>query len=202
MVFFKRWYVVLSVVFGVIITLATIDNKQIKENWQLAEDWYYSNPKLTGSWSSSYHGEGGLSANNWIESPEQTVIDVDIIGREVSGVISTPKIREFIKKTPQLVDYFMVEGEKDRFSNVFSANVFEYIYGHKYLFAVLRFELRDGKLIMEDVSDGGSEFVPKRVVLIKRADTTYDSRFDDHIHAYAMDKANHFSEPKAVQVDE
>ncbi|WP_154816674.1 hypothetical protein [Enterobacter kobei] len=59
----KKWWAVLAVVGSSLFMVATMDSKQLIDNYHLAEKWVMSSPTLEGSWSSSYPGEDfeGLS---------------------------------------------------------------------------------------------------------------------------------------------
>ena len=186
----KKWWAVLAVVASTLFMVATMDSKQLIDNYRLAKEWVVSSPTLEGSWSSSYPEEDfeGLSENKWIESPEQTVVEVSVNGSDVSGIISTPQIREFIDNTHQMVDYFMFEGHRTLFSQSFEARVFEYIGGHKYIFAELSFTLEGGRLLMADQSPGKSKFVPPEAALLKRSETSFDERLQPHLDGYAEEK--------------
>lgn len=187
----KKWWAVLAVVASSVFMVATMDSKQLIDNYSLAKEWVVSSPTLEGSWSSSYTGEDfeGLSENKWIESPEQTVVEVSVNGRDVSGIISTPQIREFLDNTPQMVNYFMFEGHRTLFSHSFEARVFDYIGGHKYIFAELSFTPEGGRLLMADQSPGKSKFVPPKATLLKRSETSFDDRLQPHLDGYAEEKA-------------
>jgi hypothetical protein len=190
MQFIKNGWFILTAVVAALFAVATMDSKQVTENYVSFEKWVMSSPPLEGSWSSSYAGEDaeGLSENKWLESPEQTVVEIDVHGRDVSGIISTPQIRKFIENTPQMVDYFMFEGHRSMFAHSFDARVYEHIGGHKYAFAILSFDLQDGKLSMTDKSPGGSTFVPQEALLIKRSETSFDNRLKYHLEEFTDEK--------------
>jgi len=191
MQYLKKWWAILGVIASSLFMVATIDSKQIIDNYDLAKEWVMSSPVLEGSWSTSYPGEDfeGLSENKWLESPKQTVVEISVDGNDISGIISTPQIREFIDNTPQMVDYFLLEGHRQFFRRTFEARVYEYIGGKKYVFAILNFTLEDGRLLMADFSPGMSKFVPQEAILIKRSDTSFDQRLHLHLDDYSEEKA-------------
>jgi len=195
MQFLKNGWFIATALVTALFAVATMDSKQVIDNYNSLEQWVMSSPPLEGSWSSAYEGEDfeGLSENKWLESPEQTVVEVNVNGRDVSGIISTPQIRTFIDSTPQMVDYFMFEGSRSIFAHTFKARVFEFIGGHKYVFAILSFELEGGNLSMIDESPGGSKYVPQKVILLKRADTTSDERLDHHLEEFTEEKMKRLS---------
>lgn len=197
----KKWYVILSAILAALYTLATIDSDGVSKNFHLLREWYLSTPVMTGSWSSSYYADekNTLTANEWLEDPEQTVMDLVVYDGKFDGVVSSPAIRRFIKSTPQITDYFLLEGEKDLFRNSGIGYVYEYIYGEKYLFAVVKLKIEDDQMVMTNITEGGSEFVPEKVILLKRSDAAFDDRLKEHSKTVAWEKVEQYKKDKTAQ---
>ncbi|WP_267369907.1 MULTISPECIES: hypothetical protein [unclassified Pantoea] len=69
---------------------------------------------MSGSWPSPTESdnEGSISANEWLENDDQITMDLNVYNGKFDGVISTPAIRNFIRATPQITDYFLLKGYK------------------------------------------------------------------------------------------
>ncbi|KAF6661637.1 hypothetical protein HFD92_18310 [Pantoea sp. EKM101V] len=127
---------------------------------------------MSGSWPSRTESdnEGSISANEWLENDDQITMDLNIYNGKFDGVISTPAIRNFIRATPHITDYFLLEGYKQPFRNSGVGYVYEIIMGKKYLFAVVDVKLEGENLVLTDKTEGGSEFLPEDITLLKRPD--------------------------------
>lgn len=176
--------------------LVTVDSESILKSYDLAKEWYLSTPAMTGSWSSRYPGDTDyvISDNAWLESEQQTSMELEVYDGKFDGVISTPQIRAFILKTPQLTDYFLLEGEKDSFWRSGTGYVYEVIGGKKYLFGVVNISLEDGHLVLTDKTPGGSELIPNKTTLTKREDAAFGERFQTHSNSAVTGMLEKFKE--------
>lgn len=121
-------------------------------------------------------------------------MELEVYDGKFDGVISTPQIRACILKTPQLTDYFLLEGEKDSFWRSGTGYVYEVIGGKKYLFGVVNISLEDGHLVLTDKTPSGSEFIPNKTTLTKREDSAFGERFQTHSDSAATGMLEKFKE--------
>lgn len=118
--------------------------------------------------------------NEWLENDDQIIMDLNVYNGKFDGVISTPAIRNFIRATPHITDYFLLKGYKQPFRNSGVGYVYEIIMGKKYLFAVVDVKLEGESLVLTDKTEGGSEFLPKEITLLKRSDEASGERLNAH----------------------
>lgn len=187
----KRWYVIVSAIVALLFTAVTVDSDLILKNVSLVKEWYLSTPSMTGSWSSRYSGDDTelLTTNAWLEADEQTALDLVTYDGKLDGVISTPAIRNFIKSTPQLTNYFLFQGTKDFIRHSALADVYEFIDGKKVYLARVRLKMDGDNIVLTDVTEGGSPFIPKKTVLLRRSDQAYGDRFNAYSEEAARQKA-------------
>lgn len=194
----KKWYFIVAAIVGAIFTISTVDSDLVKKNYNLVEEWYLSTPSMSGSWSSRTESdnEGSISANEWLENDNQTTMDLNVYDGKFDGIISTPAIRNFIRATPQITDYFLLEGYKHAFRKSGVGYVYEIIMGKKYLFAVVDVKLEGENLVLTDKTEGGSEFIPKEIILLKRSDEAFGERLDAHSSDVVKQKIEQFSKAR------
>ena len=68
--------------------------------------------------------------------------------------------------------------------------------GKKYLFAVVDVKLEGENLVLTDKTEGGSEFIPKEIILLKRSDEAFGERLDAHSSDVVKQKIEQFSKAR------